>query len=184
MSSIRSMKFGALFAMWAATTGCAGVRNGVTGTDSATSERELAMRKLQAPLETHLCQTAVYPIAKQDWPLQRVQAFTGRGKTFEAALEALCREVEGRRLPAVVDIYYTRTPSGWSPNFEIRGTAVRFDEGFSPPPPPQWSNIRPPEMPANLDVEPPPAGEGVKTSAWHYRGWAGLIKAIAIKVIG
>ena len=54
--------------------------------------------------------------------------------------------------------------------FGIRGTAVRFDEGFAPPEPPSWEKIRPPEMPANLDVEPAPAGEGGnKTSARQHR---------------
>jgi hypothetical protein len=141
------------------------------------------MRKLQAPLDQHMCTTAIYPIASQDWPLQRVQSFAGRGKTFQEALESLCREVEGRKLPAVVDIYFGRTPSGWSSQFEVRGTAVRFDDGFSPPPAPAWESIRPPEMPTSNE-EPLPAGEGgSKTSARH-RGKRSLRDHAALRSPG
>lgn len=173
MSSIFFKPAGSLVALglglaWAAElAGCANARTGPAGEMRPVSESELSRRKLQAPLEQHLCKVAVYPSSRQDWQLQRVKSFSGRGQSFEAALEALCREVEGQRLPAVVDIFFARAPSGWSPTFEVRGTAVRFEDGFTPPPPPEWSSIRAPEMPTNLDVEPPPAGEG--KSSWRHR---------------
>lgn len=149
-------------------SGCANTKATVSSSSMLpppSTEKELAMRKLQEPLEQTTCKVAIYPTAKQDWQVQRLQALVGRGKSFETALEALCREVEGRKLPAVVDIYYGRVPSGWSPNFEVRGTAVRFEGGFSPPPPPSRSSIHPPEMPTNIDVEPAPAGE--RSSSRH-----------------
>lgn len=177
MSSIFSMAAHALLALvpLADLAGCANTRTGPAGEMRPISERELALRKLQAPLEQHLCKIAIYPSSRQDWQLQRIKSFSGRGKTFEAALEALCREVEGHKLPAVVDIFFARAPSGWSPTYEVRGTAVRFEDGFTPPQAPEWNSIRAPEMPANLDVEPPPAGEGGKTSARHRGRRAGLI---------
>ena len=138
--------------------GCARLR----GSDQLlkpTPERELAARHLQTPLEKHLCKAAVYPTAATDWRLVKVASLRGRGVSFEAALESLCREADGQRLPAIVDIFYWRIPGGWTPNYELRGTAVRFEDGFSPPTPPEWGNIRAPDMPPTTDEEPPPAGE-------------------------
>jgi len=170
MSQISSMRASvASIALFAAAVGCAGPRASEAPSGKPISEQELAQRHLQAPLEQHLCKAAVYPTAGSDWRLVRVQSLAGRGVSFATALEALCREVDGQKLPAVVDIYFWRAPGGWSPNYELRGTAVRFEEGFSPPSPPAWENIKPPEMPTNLDEEPPPAGEGgKKTSSRHH----------------
>ena len=126
-------------------------------------ESELAARYLQTPLENHRCKAAVFPHAKTSWKILRVSAVAGRGPSFATALEALCRETDGLKLPAVVDIYYQRTPSGWSPNHEIRGTAIRYEDGFVPPHAPKISDIRPPEMPQNSDDEPAPQGEGRKS---------------------
>ncbi len=126
------------------------------------SEKELAARQLQAPLDKHLCSAAVYPSAGAKWKLTRVAALAGRGPNFATALEALCREADGMKLPAVVDIYYWRTPSGWSPNYELRGTAVRYEEGFKPPEAPDFKDIHPPQMPHAGD-EPPPGQEKDKS---------------------
>ena len=145
--------------------GCAAGRSTVAPDGHPVPERDLARRHLQAPLEQHVCKAAVYPSSQGDWRLVRLQSLVGRGPNFETALEALCREADGQQFPAIVDIYFWRAPGGWSPNYELRGTAVRFEEGFTPPDPPRWESIRPPQMPTNLDEEPPPAGEGSKKSS-------------------
>lgn len=153
-------------ALLSATCGCAAGRSLPAPPGQPISERDLAMRQLQAPLDQHLCKAAVYPTARADWRLVRVKSLAGRGPDFNTALEALCREADGHKFPAVVDIYFWRAPGGWSPNYELRGTAVRFEDGFDAPDAPSWESIRPPDMPKNLDEEPPPAGEGgKKTSA-------------------
>ena len=144
--------------------GCAAPKKSAEAPVKAVTETELAARYLQTPLENHRCKAAVYPHAKTNWKITRVVAVAGRGPSFATALEALCRETDGLRLPAVVDIYYARTPSGWSPNHEIRGTAVRYEDGFVPPHSPKISDIKPPEMPQNTDEEPAPQGEGPRKS--------------------
>ena len=144
--------------------GCAGSRKAAEPLTKAATETELAARYLQTPLENHRCKAAVYPHAKSGWKLVRVVPIAGRGPSFATALEALCRETDGLKLPAVVDIYYNRTPSGWSPNHEIRGTAVRYEDGFSPPHAPKITDIHPPELPQNNDVEPAPQGESGRRS--------------------
>jgi hypothetical protein len=144
--------------------GCAAPKKTIDPSNRAVTETELAARFLQTPLENHRCKAAVYPHAKSGWKMVRIAAVAGRGPSFATALEALCRETDGLKLPAVVDIYYSRTPSGWSPNHEIRGTAVRYEEGFTPPHAPKLSDVRPPEMPRNMDDEPAPQGEGARKS--------------------
>jgi hypothetical protein len=160
----------ASIALLTAALGCATPRASEAPSNKPISEQELALRHLQAPLDQHLCKAAVYPSARPDWRLVRVQSLAGRGTNFATALEALCREVDGQKLPAVVDIYFWRSPGGWSPNFELRGTAVRFEEGFTPPEAPAWESIKPPDMPTNLDEEPPPAGEGAKKTSSRHHG--------------
>lgn len=130
----------------------------------ASTESELAARRLQPPLNQHLCSAAVYPNADQSWRMVRVVGLSGRGSDFISALEALCRETDGKKLPAVVDIYFTRAPSGWSNQFEIRGTAVRFEDSSQVPPAPDFNSIRQPEPPQNSDDEPAPQGESGKKS--------------------
>lgn len=130
----------------------------------ASTESELAARRLQPPLNQHLCSAAVYPNADQSWRMVRVVGLSGRGPDFISALEALCRETDGKKLPAVVDIYFTRAPSGWSNQFEIRGTAVRFEDSSQVPPAPDFNSIRQPEPPQNSDDEPAPQGESGKKS--------------------
>lgn len=142
--------------------GCATARTKSTEKFKPTSEAELAARRLQEALDKHQCKAAVYPSAEPDWRVVRVQSLAGRGASFQTALEALCREADGKKLQAIVDIYYWRTPSGWSPSHELRGTAVRYEEGFTPPPPPAFADVRPPEMARSSDDEPAPAGEGGK----------------------
>jgi hypothetical protein len=169
MPSTRSTEAGLLLVFGLATAvlhgGCAGGQ-ATTIPGAPVSEKELAMRKLQQPLDQHQCKIAVYPSAGRDWQLERMQGLVGRGASFATALESLCREAEGRRAGAVVDLYYQRVPNGWSSTVELRGTAVRFETGFQPPPAPEWESIRPPELPTNLDSEPSPEGEGAgKTSA-------------------
>mgnify|MGYP000851726567 CR=1 FL=1 len=122
-------------------------------------EAELAAKKLQEPLDKHLCKARIHPIAKADWKLTRVVSLVGRGPSFLAALEALCREADGNKYVAVVDLYYERAVTAWSPNHAVRGTAVRFGEGFEPPEPPDLTAISPPPMPKATDEEPLPAGE-------------------------
>lgn len=124
-------------------------------------EAELAAKKLQDPLDKHLCKAAIHPIAKADWKLTRVASLIGRGPNFQAALEALCREADGQKFPAIVDIYYERAVTAWSPNHAVRGTAVRFGDGVDPPAPPELAAISPPLMPKATDDEPLPAGEAV-----------------------
>jgi hypothetical protein len=63
-------------------------------------EAELAAKKLQEPLDKHLCKAAIYPVARPDWKISRVQSLQGRGPSFQAALEALCREADGQKFPA------------------------------------------------------------------------------------
>lgn len=155
----------AWMALWTVAAGCASSRMTPAPAGQPVSESELAKRQLQTPLEQHLCKAAIYPTARADWRLVRVKSLAGRGPDFTSALEALCREADGQRLPAVVDIYFWRAPGGWSPNYELRGTAVTFEDGFDPPDAPAWNSIRPPEMPRNLDEEPPPAGEGAKKTS-------------------
>ena len=130
----------------------------------ASTESELAARRLQPPLNQHLCSAAVYPNADQSWRMVRVVGLSGRGPDFISALEALCRETDGKKLPAVVDIYFTRAPSGWSNQYEIRGTAVRFEDSSQVPPAPDFNSIRQPEPPQNSDDEPAPQGESGKKS--------------------
>lgn len=142
--------------------GCATGRTKSTEKFKPTSEAELAARRLQETLDKHQCKAAVYPSADPDWRVVRVQSLAGRGASFQTALEALCREADGKKLQAIVDIYYWRTPSGWSPSHELRGTAVRYEEGFTPPPAPAFADLRPPEMARSSDDEPAPAGEGGK----------------------
>jgi len=151
-------------ALAAAGPSCAAPRKAAELPAKAVTEKELAARYLQTPLENHRCKAAVYPHAKSGWRVVRVVSIAGRGPSFATALEALCRETDGLKLPAVVDIYYNRTPSGWSPNHEIRGTAVRYEDGFSPPHPPRITDIHPPELPQNNDVEPAPQGESGRRS--------------------
>jgi hypothetical protein len=122
------------------------------------SEKVLAARKLKQPLSRHLCQAAVYPSADRAWRVTPVAALSGRGTTFQEALEALCREADGLRLPAVADIHYIRPPSGWTGTQEVRGTGLAYEPGFTPPPPPGFAEIQPPPLP-RAAVEPPPAGE-------------------------
>ncbi len=124
------------------------------------SESELAAKKLQKPLDQHLCAAAVYPKAAPDWKIKRVVSLQGRGENFQAALEALCREADGQKFPAVVDIYYERAFTAWSQHHAIRGTAIRYVEGFVPPQAPDPTSIKPPEMPKLTDDEPAPYGEG------------------------
>lgn len=143
--------------------GCAAPRKAAEPLTKAATETELAARYLQTPLENHRCKAAIYPHAKAAWKLVRVVAISGRGPNFATALEALCRETDGLKLPAVVDIYYSRPPSGWSPNHEIRGTAVRYEDGFTPPRAPKITEIHPPELPTNTDEEPAPQGESRKS---------------------
>jgi hypothetical protein len=143
--------------------GCARLRKGSEQSFKPTPERELAAKQLQTGLDNHLCKAAVYPIAGADWQIERVTSLRGRGATFEMALEAMCREADGLKLPAVVDVYHWRAPSGWAPNFELRGTAVRFESGFTPPTAPDMKSIQAPGMPTT-DEEPPPAGETAKKS--------------------
>jgi hypothetical protein len=147
-----------------AALGCASTRKTVDVTSKAVSETDLAARFLQTPLENHRCKAAVYPHTKAGWRVTRVSSVSGRGPSFATALEALCREADGLRLPAVVDIFYARTPSGWSPQHEVRGTAVRYEDGFSPPQPPKLSEIKPPQMPGSNDDEPAPQGEAGRKS--------------------
>ena len=143
--------------------GCAAPKKAAETPIKAVSEAELAARYLQTPLENHRCKAAVYPHAKNSWKIARVIAVAGRGPSFVTALEAMCRETDGLKLPAVVDIYYSRAPSGWSPNHEIRGTAIRYEDGFVPPHAPKLSDIKQPDMPKNNDDEPAPQGEGSKS---------------------
>jgi hypothetical protein len=124
-------------------------------------EAELAAKKLQEPLDKHLCKAAIYPVARPDWKISRVQSLQGRGPSFQAALEALCREADGQKFPALVDLYYERAVTAWSPNHALRGTAVRYSDGFEPPPPPEIASIKPPEMPKPTDEEPAPSGEPI-----------------------
>ena len=162
-------------ALWTApmAAGCAASRTVPLSAGQPTTEHDLANRQLQAPLEQHRCRAAVYPTARADWRIVRVRSLAGRGPNFTTALEALCREADGQKVAAVVDIYFWRAPGGWSPNYELRGTAVSFEEGFVAPDPPQWDTIRPPEMPKNLDEEPPPAGEAGKKSSARQHGRRG-----------
>lgn len=120
------------------------------------SEKVLAARKLQQPLSQHLCQAAIYPAADARWEMSRVAVISGRGPTFREALEALCREADGLKAPAVVDLYYWRLPDGWTRSHEVRGTAVRFQG--SAPPPPRFAEIQPPPPPDRSGSEPPPGG--------------------------
>jgi len=122
-------------------------------------EGELAAKKLQEPLDKHLCKAAIYPTTKPDWKVARVVSLQGRGPSFQAALEALCREADGQKFPAVVDIYYERAVTAWSPNHALRGTAVRYSDGFEPPTPPEIASVTPPSMPKPTDEEPAPSGE-------------------------
>lgn len=124
-------------------------------------EAELAAKKLQEPLDKHLCKAAVYPLARPDWKVTRVVSLQGRGTNFQAALEALCREADGQKFPAIVDVYYERAVTAWSPNHALRGTAVRYSEGFEPPAAPELTSIKPPEMPKSTDEEPAPYGDAV-----------------------
>jgi hypothetical protein len=152
-----------LCALGALGPSCATPKKAAEAPIKAASETELAARFLQTPLENHRCKAAVYPHAKNSWKIARVVAVAGRGPSFVTALEALCRETDGLKLPAVVDIYYSRAPSGWSPNHEIRGTAIRYEDGFVPPHAPKLSDIKQPELPKNGDDEPAPQGEGQKS---------------------
>lgn len=127
------------------------------------SEAELAAKKLQQPLEQHLCSASVYPKSSPDWKIKRVVSLQGRGENFHAALEALCREADGQKFPAVVDIYYERALTAWSQHHAIRGTAVRYIDGFAPPTAPELSTIKPPETPKLTDEEPAPFGEGAQS---------------------
>jgi hypothetical protein len=176
MAAIRATEAGPLFtlgalglAITALLGGCAS-GSAAVNPGSPVPEKELAMRRLQQPLDQHLCKVAIYPTAGRDWQLERLQGLAGRGQSFAAALESLCREGEGRRAVAIVDLYYQRLPNGWSSSYEVHGTAVRFDAGFAPPPAPNWESIRPPEMPTNLDAEPAPQGEGASSPAARNRG--------------
>lgn len=151
-------------ALAAASPSCAASHKAAELPSKPVTEKELAARYLQTPLENHRCKAAVFPHAKANWRLVRVVSIAGRGPSFATALEALCRETDGLKLPAVVDIYYNRTPSGWSANHEIRGTAVKYEDGFSPPHAPKITDIHPPELPQNNDSEPAPQGEGGRRS--------------------
>lgn len=123
------------------------------------SESELAAKKLQQPLDQHLCAASVYPKSSPDWKIKRVVSLQGRGENFQAALEALCREADGQKFPAVVDIYYERAVTAWSQHHAIRGTAIRYVDGFAPPQAPELASIKAPEMPKLTDEEPAPYGE-------------------------
>jgi hypothetical protein len=142
---------------------CATVKAPAAATVEPIGESELAARKLQKPLDQHLCAAAVYPKASPDWKIKRVVSLQGRGENFQAALEALCREADGQKFPAVVDIYYERAFTAWSQHHAIRGTAIRYVEGFVPPQAPEQTSIKPPEMPKLTDDEPAPFGEGAPT---------------------
>lgn len=142
-------------------TACATSKSPTAQRIGPVGEAELAAKKLQQPLDTHLCKAVVYPTAKPDWKISRVVSLQGRGTNFQAALEALCREADGHKLPAIVDIYYERAVTAWSPSHAIRGTAVRYGEGFEPPPAPELGSIKPPDMPKSTDEEPAPSGESV-----------------------
>lgn len=150
--------------LFAGFLGCAPPRGGTAPQVGPLSEQQLAQRRLQASLEQSLCKVAVYPAAQSAWKLERLHALTGRGPQVEQALEALCREAEGLGHPAVVDVTLWRVPSGWSPDYEVRGIAVRFEDGFSPPDPPALRSIKPAAMPAG-DEEPPPVGEGKRNAS-------------------
>jgi hypothetical protein len=143
---------------------CGGPEKVQAPASQAISEKVLAARKLQQPLDTHLCQAAVYPTSAAEWQVTRVQVLSGRGKTFQAALEALCREADGLRLPAVTDITYVRLPGGWADAHELRGMGIRYESGFVPPPPPPFQSIPPPEMQMPAQ-EPPPSGEPPSSSS-------------------
>lgn len=125
---------------------------------SPQSEKVLAARKLQQPLSQHLCKAAIYAQPERGWPLSEVTPITGRGPSFPAALEALCREADGLRLDAVTNIQYRRLPGGWSPAHELTASAIRFQAGFAAPAAPRFEDI-PPPGPVVWDKEPPPAGE-------------------------
>lgn len=123
------------------------------------NENELAAKKLQQPLSEHLCQTLVFPVSRPNWKLVRVVSLSGRGPDFHSAVESLCREADGKQFPAVVDIYYERAVTAWSPSHVVRGTAVRFSDGFLPPPAPDRSQLTPPPFPKPTDEEPMPISE-------------------------
>ncbi len=137
---------------------CGGPARVQAPVSQAISEKVLAARKLQEPLEKHLCQAAVYPTSAADWRAERVPGLSGRGKSFLAALEALCREADGLHLSAVTDISYVRVPGGWSDSHELRGVGLRYEAGFARPPAPRFETISPPEMSIPVS-EPPPSGE-------------------------
>lgn len=143
--------------------GCVVNKNLVGKSVGPMGEAELAAKKLQLPLDTHLCKAVVYPTSRPDWKISRVVSLQGRGANFQAALESLCREADGQRLPAVVDIYYERAVTAWSQHHAIRGTAVRYGDGFEPPPAPELGSIKPPDMPKATDEEPAPSGEAIPT---------------------
>lgn len=121
------------------------------------SERTLAARKLQKPLTEVQCRAAVYPALGRDWPAESRVPVVGRGPSFAAALEALCREADGVQASAVGDLSY-RAPVGWGPSHEVRGTALRFSTGFSAPAAPERAALSPPP-PLRPGEEPPPASE-------------------------
>ena len=139
--------------------GCAAPGPVAVAENQPMNEKVLAARKLQRPLSSHLCRAAIYPATEKGWQVSRVATLSGRGPTFLEALEALCREADGLRLPAVVDIYYFRAPDGWSETHEVRGVGVSYDEGFKPPAPPNFVDIKPPSPPQRGTSEPAPSGE-------------------------
>lgn len=139
--------------------GCAAEGPVVVAENQPMSEKVLAARKLQRPLSEHMCRAAVYPQSDKGFQVSRVATLAGRGASFAEALEALCREADGLRLPAVVDIYYFRVPDGWSGVHEVRGVGVSYDAGFTPPQPPPFEGIRPPQPPQRTAAEPAPSGE-------------------------
>lgn len=120
------------------------------------SERTLAARKLQTPLTQRACRAAVYPRTDAGWPVATAVPIVGRGETFTAALEALCREADGQGAVAVADLFH-RPATGFSPSHEVRGTALRFAPGFTPPPAPDREAIPPPPRPSPGDEPPPKA---------------------------
>lgn len=101
---------------------CAGNKNLVGKSVGPMGEAELAAKKLQLPLDTHLCKAVVYPTARPDWKISRVVSLQGRGANFQAALSPCAARRMGSGFPPL-SISTTNVPSPHGPSttrFEVQ----------------------------------------------------------------
>lgn len=96
------------------------------------SEKTLARRKLQIPLDQHHCKTRVLLTTSAPKAIT-LGPVVGRGPSYQEALEALCREADGLLATAVTQIVWY-PPTSWSSStHQLRATALRHPDGLPPP---------------------------------------------------